>query len=252
MDPYLEHDDVWHDFHEQFCLECRALLVPQLGSGYIARVDDHVYVHELEPPRQLAGRSDDSVAATDTRIETSPAASCGELAMTPTICVVEPSVDLERSAFLEIRDRQNRELITVLELLSPSNKRPGRDREQYLGKRSTLLLSSVNLVELDLLRGGPRMPVSGLPECDYYALVSASENRPQAQVWSITIRDPLPVVPVPLKPGDTVMLDLRRALDRAFAAAGYANYIYGQAPGTQLSETDARWAREQIDSVPTA
>jgi len=62
------------------------------------------------------------------------------------------SVDVERHTFLEIRDCDNRQLVTVLELLSPSNKRPGPDREQYLAKRQQLLASSVHLVELDLLR----------------------------------------------------------------------------------------------------
>jgi Protein of unknown function (DUF4058) len=77
----------------------------------------------------------------------------------PAIGRVPLSVDGERHAFLEIRDRGHRQLVTVLELLSPCNKRPGLDREQYLAKRQQLLASSVHLVELDLLRGGPRLPI---------------------------------------------------------------------------------------------
>ena len=60
----------------------------------------------------------------------------------------------------------------MIELLSPANKQPGSDREQYIHKRRQLLCSQTHLVELDLLRGGPRMPVEELPACDYYALVS--------------------------------------------------------------------------------
>lgn len=42
---------------------------------------------------------------------------------------------VERQSFLEIRDRAGRKLVTAVELLSPSNKRPGSDRQQYLHKR---------------------------------------------------------------------------------------------------------------------
>src|SRR4029077_19013850 len=65
-----------------------------------------------------------------------------------------PALDVERLAFVEIRDRRNRELVTVVELLSPSNKRPGSDRDQYLAKREQILGSSAHLGEIDLLRGG--------------------------------------------------------------------------------------------------
>jgi Protein of unknown function (DUF4058) len=77
---------------------------------------------------------------------------------------VLPEQDLEGIPFLEIRDRENRELITVIELLSPSNKRPGPDREQYLAKRREYLHSSAHLVEIDLLRGWKPMPAEGRPD----------------------------------------------------------------------------------------
>ena len=89
-----------------------------------------------------------------------------------------PEVDTETEAFLEIRDRDGHELITVVELLSPANKYAGPDREQYLAKRAELLPSAVHVIELDLLRGGPRLPVEGLPACDYCVLISRAENRP--------------------------------------------------------------------------
>jgi hypothetical protein len=72
-----------------------------------------------------------------------------------------------RVPFLEIRDRQSRELITVVELLSPANKRAGADREQYMAKREELLKSAAHFVEIDLLRGGRPMPLERRPRCDY-------------------------------------------------------------------------------------
>ena len=83
---------------------------------------------------------------------------------------------VEKVPFLEVRDRQGRELVTVIELLSPSNKRAGDDREQYLAKRRELLWSPAHLVEIDLLRGWSPMPQEGRPECDYSVMVSRAEK----------------------------------------------------------------------------
>ncbi len=81
--------------------------------------------------------------------------------------------------------------MTVIELLSPTNKYAGPDREQYLVKRRELLASPVHFVEIDLLRGGPRMPMQDLPECDYCVLVSRVETRLDAGLWPIRLREPI-------------------------------------------------------------
>ena len=70
-------------------------------------------------------------------------------------------VYLEREIFLTLRDRASNEVVTVIEVLSPSNKRPGSDgRKEYLEKRNQVLMSTAHLIELDLLRGGERLPAS--------------------------------------------------------------------------------------------
>ena len=58
----------------------------------------------------------------------------------------------------------------VIEVLSPSNKRSGEDREPYLAKRRELLDESAHLVEIDLLRGWKPMPLEDRPECNYSAV----------------------------------------------------------------------------------
>src|SRR5205807_8592511 len=105
----------------------------------------------------------------------------------------------ERLAFVEIRDRVDRRLITVIELLSPTHRYAGPDREQYLAKRGQLLASGTHFVEIDLLRGGPRLPLKDLPECEYYVRVSRAEERPQAGLWPLRLRKRLPVIPIPLR-----------------------------------------------------
>ncbi len=161
------------------------------------------------------------------------------------------AVDVERLSFVEIRDRRDRQLVTVLELLSPSNKRQGPDREQYLAKRRQLLASDVHLIEIDLLRGGPRMPVEGLPDCDYCIVVSRVENRPEVGIWPIRLRARLPVIPIPLRAPDAdARLDLQEALNHLYDAAGYEDYIYTGAPQPPLHPDDAAWARQFLPPMP--
>ena len=113
-----------------------------------------------------------------------------------------PVMDIERISYAEIRDTRDWQLITVIELLSPANKYSGSDREQFLAKRGELLSSHVHYVEIDLLRGGPRLPARKLPDCDYYVLVSRAELRPDAGIWPIGLRERLPIVPIPLREGE--------------------------------------------------
>ncbi|MBI3462828.1 MAG: DUF4058 family protein [Planctomycetes bacterium] len=155
--------------------------------------------------------------------------------------------DIERQSFIEIRDRLGRELVTVIELLSPTNKRSGPDREQYLSKRRQFIASNVHLVELDLLRGGQRMPIEGLPSCDYCAVVSRAEERPRAGIWPLGLRDPLPVLPIPLRsPDPDARLDLQALLHRIHDAAGYADYLYADGPQPALSPADDAWAKRLV------
>ena len=162
-----------------------------------------------------------------------------------------PAVDIERLAFLEIRDRRNRQLVTVIELLSPANKRPGGDRDQYLAKRQKVLASTAHLVEIDLLRGGQRPPVADLPACDYCVLVSRSEARPRVGLWPLQLRDRLPVIPIPLRnPDPDAQLDIQAVLHDIYDRARYATYLYDGSPDPPLSPEDEAWARQVAATAP--
>jgi hypothetical protein len=240
MNPYLEQEDAWHDFHESFMPVAREILNSQVLPRYFVKIDEHVYIHELEESRHFVGRADLAMVKGRTLGDQASATS---LLDAPAF-VRQPSVDMERLSFLEIRDRQNRQLITAIELLSPSNKRPGGDRDQYLAKQTELLSSTANLVEIDLLRGGPRMPWLDMPPCDYCAVVSRVEERPRAGTWPIHLRQRLPVIPIPLRSDDQdVKLDLQEILNRVYDAAGYEVYIYTAEPDPPLAAEDAAWAK---------
>src|SRR5260370_41776 len=175
MNLYLEQPDSWHDFHERAIPLAADVLGAQVLPRYFVKIDEHVYIHEMdEESRRFVGRADLGV----THHAGAGARGTGTELLEAPAFVWQPIVDVERHSYLEIRDVHNRQLITVVELLSPSNKQPGPDRNQYLAKQRALLSSTANLVEIDLLRGGPRIPWLEMPPCDYCAVVSRVEERP--------------------------------------------------------------------------
>src|SRR5262249_15769070 len=185
MNPYLEHEDAWHNFQKQFGPAVVAALVPQMGSKYSVKVNQRTYVHEPSCHQRQHWRM---------------------------------AVDEESLSFVEIRDRRNRRLVTVINLLSPSNKNPGPDRDQYEAKRAEILASQTHLVEIDFLRGGPRMPYEEeVVPCDYCVMVSRYAQRPRADFWPLSLRDPLPQIPIPLADDDPeAKLDLQGILHRLY------------------------------------
>ena len=244
MNPYLEQDVIWHDFHERFLPAAAAKLTAQLLPRYIVLIDENVYLHDLSSEVAIrAGRPDLSVTEWPGRGERAAATGLLEA---PAQALL-PEFDAEGESFLEIRDRQGRQLVTVIELLSPTNKRAGSSREQYLAKRAKLLRSTVHLVEIDLLHGGPPMPFAERPAGLYSVLVSRAGQRPRADFWPFGLRDPLPTVPIPLRPDDQdARLDLRSILDRVYDESGYAHFVYDYEPDPPLEDRDVAWAHGVI------
>jgi hypothetical protein len=243
MNPYIERASVWHDFHESFIPVVRDIITAQVLPRYFVRIDEQMYIHELlGGDRRFVGRGDILVPAlTDTSAGTVTA--LGHMVAPAEVGV--PAFDTEALSFLEIRDRDGYDLVTVVELLSPSNKYAGPDREQYLAKARKVQRSWVHLVEIDLLRGGPRMPWLDMPVCDYCAVVSRFEQRPIAGFWPIGLRDRLPVIPIPLRGEDKdARLDLQEVLHRIYDAAGYLYHIYNGPPEPLLAAEDAAWAQQ--------
>jgi hypothetical protein len=250
MNPYLEQDDVWQDFHDSFIPAVRDALSPQVSPQFVVKIEEHLFIHEPSAAQRLRlGSADVSVAQSARR---TPAPQTSQAVLTAPTRIVLPTVEFDKQPFLEIRDRQNRQLITVVELLSPSNKRSGPDREQYSIKRANLLRSTAHLIEIDLLRGGPRLPLLEAPDSAYYVMVSRAEERPTAEMWPLGVRDRLPVVPIPLRPPwPAAQLDLQDVLHAVYDRAYYKDYIYEGTPQPPLSAEDARWA-EQLAAASTS
>ncbi len=246
MNPYLEQAAIWQDFHTKFLPAISAQLVPQVVPKYIVMLEEHIYLHEpsSDEPRRLIGRADLSVShASDVPFAGGLAVAVAEEAPAE-VLMVDMDVEREPFRYLEIRDRRSRELVTVVELLSPINKRPGPDRERYLARRRELIQSPAHLVEIDLLRGGDLAAPEVHPDSDYSVLVSPYAERPRAGFWPIGLRDRLPNVPIPLRAPDApARLDLRAALDRVYDESGYEHFLYDRPPEPPLTPDEAAWAR---------
>jgi hypothetical protein len=162
MNPFLELNDSWEDFHQDFISRSRELISRDISANYIAKIETRLYVHELSAEeRRYFGRADASITA-DSNLA-SASAKTAVLTESAPVELIFPAVDFERHSWIEITDRRNRKVVTVIELLSPTNKTPGPDRDQYVSKRAFLLNGSAHFVEIDLRRGGTRPQPPVLP-----------------------------------------------------------------------------------------
>jgi hypothetical protein len=246
MDPYLEAPDVWPDVHTTLTSIFREQLTPLLVPKYLAELETQVVIDRRDDDFQIVlpdvsvTTSDVSAGAPSAVVVTAPAP----------VQVRVPLDGPTRLVSVYIRQRETARLVAVLELLSPVNKRRGQGREEYLEKRRTFLTSPVHLIEIDLLRSYPRMPFDDpLPPAHYMVMVCKAGERPRSSVWPISVRQPLPTIPIPLLPPDPpVPLDLGQALRTAYERARYDLRVnYRTPPVPPLSPADAAWAAALID-----
>jgi hypothetical protein len=256
MDPFIESQE-WDDFHSTFNTVIREVLTPALDPRYFVRVERRVYVeHPEEPDVEDSLRMGDvAIVADSARVAPAGvAAGPGAAVLTPLPCTLPMPVE-RRETFLVVRSREQHAVVTVIETLSPSNKRRGGDGwREYLEKREEILSSPAHFVELDLLRGGTRMPFH-LKERpargDYYALVSRAERRPGGEIFVWPLLQKLPAVPIPLMRGDAdARLDLQRVFETVFDRAAYERSLNYAAPLKPALPRDAQeWLNAALAST---
>ena len=246
MNHFLEQSDAWMDFHDNFIVRIQESLSVQVGPNYLVKLEVRLILHERSAEeRRFFGIADVGMTDPLNRQILPDSAT-----ITAPVQLELPAVEMEKHRSIEIRDRRDRRIVTVIELLSPTNKTAGSDRDDYMVKRRQILSSPTHLVEIDLRRGGTRPSPPDLPQCDYYVLVSRHEDRPRVGVWPFGLREPMPKIPIPLTaPDGPVWLDLKAVLDRTYDAGGYAKYIYQEIPEPPLAENEAEWARALIPGI---
>ena len=149
---------------------------------------------------------------------------------------------------VEIRDVEERRLVTLIKVLSPANKR-GEGHREYVEERTRVLMSTSHLLEIDLLRNGIRVPMrEELPRSPYFVFLSRWQRRPITDIWEVGYDQPLPTVPVPLQPEDKdVALDLQQALTSVYDSIGYDLLLdYAHPADVPLKGKAAKWAAELL------
>lgn len=247
MDPFIESQK-WTDFHHEFISSIRADLIPKVRPRYVVDVEQYVFLSRGAEGEEKPLAPDVAVVDSETQWPGASAELSTATMIQPVTCTL-PSIRRKRQGYLLIRDREYREVVTAIELLSPWNKSAGDGIKEYLTKRSNFLSSNVNLLEIDLLRGGIRLPtVEALPKGDYYAFLSRTAQRPQVSVYAWPMAHRLPSVPVPLRGDDSeVVLDLQSAFDDAYSRAGYDYSLnYRQAISPPVRGNEAAWVGEML------
>jgi hypothetical protein len=226
MDPYLDDPTIWPDSHNSLASRIRDALNASLPESYYA---------------QLEVRSEIGLCSVEILLDDEPVALC--------------SVD--------VRDARTHQVVTLIEILSPSNKRPGADRDNFLQKRAEILQSDASLVEIDLLRTGTRLwthpevtrRLGALtPAPDYLVLVNRAWTRGpdfRLQAFPVSLIDALPVVPVPLrKDEEEIRLDLQYVFQQVYDSGPCRRGAvdYGTEPRPALASAMRHWAVELIDA----
>jgi Protein of unknown function (DUF4058) len=209
MDPYLEADGLWHAFHHQFVADLYKILLPNLVDRYRARVGQRTYVTE--------------VALFTSVIR-----------------------DQHAEEFIEVRQRGDGRLVTLIDVVSPSNKATAPGRQAYLAKRTEAKGGGASLVEIDLvLAGEPLLDYSreGLPEWNYAVTVTRCTQPERYEIYTATLQKRLPRFRLPMASDDRdQVLDLQSAFARCYDQGGFAGKIdYRHDPNVSLSDDDRAW-----------
>jgi hypothetical protein len=257
MDPYIEACGLWGDFHSHLIEKIGEKLADVAPPHYLVRTGERSYVVlvESEEKKSYSFLPDIRVSAPRGRKKSSRK---GGTALAERPGDAEPVTmrafiqEEHREAFIEIYEANpDQRLVTTIEVLSPSNKRPGTEGwELYQRKRQSLLLGNVSLVEIDLLRGGQRMPMlDAWPDSPYTMLVARARTQ-LCRVWPAQYRCQLPRIPVPLaKPDPDIPLDVQPMIDQIYQRFRYMRSIgYLEPLSPPLDAAETNWLKQRLEA----
>lgn len=253
MDPYLENPGLWPDVHHGLISEIQAALNRSLRPKYYVRVEERVYISDENDPARSIMIPDIRIAARagteGTAFVPGGLATCEVAEPLVLTTMVEEEI---HEAYLEIIDRELREVVTVIEVLSPTNKLAGaRGRASFENKRKEVMSSPSHWVEIDLLREGLRLSArEAVPQCEYLIHISEVSRRGQGLVWPIRLSQKLPEVSIPLRTEDpSAPLDLQSVLNSVYDRAAYDLELdYHSDPVPPLPAEWSEWANRLLAS----
>ena len=260
MNPYLEDPDIFPNLHDKLIVYMEEFIQPQLPKAYYAKASQRVWLEYAEGSR-VPDVSVLRARRPDTRQEQGGTA----IADSP-VKITAPYIpwDEFHESYLEVYSKHHGEarLITAIEVLGPTNKAPGEQaRGAYGEKQMEILGSAVNLVEIDLLRGGRHTTAVPhkelLDRCgniDYHVCVHHFDQPKDFFIYPIQLPEKLPKVAIPLLPGDpSVQVDLQAILDLCYDRGPYRREINysDDPPSPTLSPERLAWVKSLLASQRT-
>ncbi len=250
MDPFLEGYR-FHDFHNSMISTCKRLIAPQIVPRYVPSIESYTVLDNGDGTKGIDIMYPDLgvFIGKDDQLEEPSAAYEIKPKFTPPTIRVDTEEEFGiRIPYLEIRDKANNKLVTVIEILSPINKRTA-GRAAYREKCSKLHASGVHLLEIDLLRRGERAFRNQVLKNAHYGVRLFRGNGKEVEIWAIDIKDKLPVLPVPLQEGDSdAVLDLGKAFDMVYTESLYDRIIqYDETPPPpDFTKREKEWLHSRI------
>jgi hypothetical protein len=251
MDPYLELH--WRDVHHRFVTYSCDQIQAQLPPDLCARMEERVI---------LAGdgtRQGDRYP--DVRVFEAPGYP-GTPTTPSAVATAEPEIVVFQAesyveTYLEIREvNAEQTLVTTIEFLSPSNKRPGANRDDYLQKLRDCRRSGVAVVQIDLTQAGNREDFFPAPDllpaktATYQACAERGLSNRKCEINYLPLAHPLPAIRIPLRYNDPdVVLELRPLVDQAYQNGRYDRLDYRQALAPPLTSQEAEWAEGLLRSA---
>lgn len=248
MDPYLENPETWSGFHGLFLAQVVEHLFRPLRPRYVLRYEERVYVTGEDDPAYRWIVPDVRVVVGDV---TAPAqrpqqSGGGTLVIDEPVRLATLAEDEIRERYIQVIDPLDLAVVTVIELLSPTNKLNGSyGRESFLQKRREVLASPAHWIEIDLLRTGARtVHLPGVAQSDYVVYLSRAGSPRQRVAWPFGLKDRLPVIGVPLRGDDPdVPLDLQAVFAATIERGSYdINTPYRRPIRVPLAPDQQAWA----------
>jgi len=240
-------EDQWGDAHHSLITYARDQLRRVLPGDLRPRVVERVFIES--PTGSEGTRYPDLRVIEQVRTFRSPSPAGGNVATAEPL-IIENVTEPVTEGFIEIVDaKTGNRLVTIIEVVSPSNKRPGEGQNAYLAKQEECRTAGVNIVEIDLLRGGRRVTVAQdvvIPPTyrTPYRVSVWRATRPRAvEVYRLPLRERLPAIKIPLRTTDKdVPLDLQPLVNEAYRNGTYEDTDYRRDPIPPLDPEDAAWA----------
>ena len=248
MDPFLEDRHEWPGVHARLTVVVCNLILANLPTNFSAKVEGGVRIFDQEWDYTLPVKKPDVYITKNSPIRA---------AQPEPVTIAEPTTYFEVEAeavtprWIEIVDLKSRQMVTAIEILSPSNK--GRDFHTFNQKRSLVVEAGGNWVEIDLLRKGKR-PQPFLFDTDYYALMIRSGER-HWRVWEMSLQQPLQTIGIPLSDGySDVPLDLQKAIETVYTEGEYwRDLMYDQpVPPPRLPAENQAYIEQKLTAWKTA